>query len=142
MTARTAVIDWSGNYEENCERLAKHLGTSKIRRKLFDTIYGRVSKPRSRKQMRIDAKLRPGDEQQAQNELDHLWRYGLIRREEINGQVKDRSRYVYSKDPNPTFPTGLLILEFCRKKASPINARWAANACSEDLPSFRILVCA
>jgi hypothetical protein len=45
-------------------------------------------------------------------------------------------------DANPTFPTGLLILEFCRKKASPINARWAANACSEDLPSFRILVCA
>lgn len=100
MTARTAVIDWSGNYEENCERLAKHLGTSKIRRALFDTIYGRVSKPRSRKQMRIDAKLRPGDEQQAQNELDHLWRYGLIRREDNNGSVKDGSRYLYSKDPN------------------------------------------
>ena len=43
---------------------------------------------------------------------------------------------------SPTFPTGPLILEFCRKKASPINARWAANACSEDLPSFRIFVCA
>ncbi|BAM90403.1 hypothetical protein S58_44180 [Bradyrhizobium oligotrophicum S58] len=100
MIGRTAVIDWSGNYEENCERLAKHLGTSKIRRKLFDTIYGRGSKPRSRKQMRIDAQLKAGDEQQAQNELDHLARYGLIRREDNNGQVKDGSKYLYSKDSN------------------------------------------
>jgi CHAT domain len=100
MTGRVATIDWSGNYEENCERLAKHLGTNKIRRALFDTIYGRVSKPRSRKQMRVDAKLRASDEQQAQNELDHLWRYGLIRREESNGQAQDRSRYLYRKDPN------------------------------------------
>jgi tripartite-type tricarboxylate transporter receptor subunit TctC len=44
--------------------------------------------------------------------------------------------------PNPTFPTGPLILEFCRKNASHINRRCGENACSEDLPSFRIGVCA
>ena len=43
---------------------------------------------------------------------------------------------------NPTFPTGPLILEFCRKNASRIKGRCGGNACSEDLPSFRILVCA
>ncbi|MFC5323311.1 CHAT domain-containing protein [Bradyrhizobium oligotrophicum] len=50
--------------------------------------------------MRIDAQLKAGDEQQAQNELDHLARYGLIRREDNNGQVKDGSKYLYSKDSN------------------------------------------
>jgi hypothetical protein len=51
MNARTAVVDWSGNYEENCIQLGRHLGKNKIRRKLFDAIYGRGSKPRSKKQM-------------------------------------------------------------------------------------------
>ncbi|WP_407176726.1 hypothetical protein [Bradyrhizobium sp. STM 3562] len=100
MKERTSVVDWSGNYEETCLQLAKHLGNSKIRRRLFDAIYGRVSTPRSRKQMRVAAGLRPGDEQQAQNELDHLARYGLIRRQDNDGTVNDGSRYLYSKDPN------------------------------------------
>jgi hypothetical protein len=43
---------------------------------------------------------------------------------------------------SPTFPTGPLILRFWRKNASRINGRSGENACSEDLPSFRILVCA
>ena len=51
MKARTAVLDWSGNYEENCIQLGKHLEKNTIRRKLFDAIYGRGSKPRSKKQM-------------------------------------------------------------------------------------------
>lgn len=132
MTARTAVIDWSGNYEENCERLAKHLGTSKIRRALFDTIYGRVSKPRSRKQMRVDAKLRPRDEQQAQNELDHLWCYGLIRREDNNGQVKDRSRYIYSKDPNVRAHREMIV-----KFAD--NPRIAAGTPTKRRPATKVM---
>ena len=100
MKERMPVINWSGDYEETCLQLAKHLGTSKIRRKLFNTIYGRGSKPRSRKQLALDAKLKASDGQQAQNELDVLARYGLIHREENDGSVKDRSMYLYSKDPN------------------------------------------
>jgi len=42
---------------------------------------------------------------------------------------------------SPTFPTGPLILEFCRQNASRIKGRCCENACSEDLPSFRILLC-
>ena len=100
MKARTPVVNWSGDWEETCTRLAKHLGISKIRRRLFDTIYGRVSKPRSRKQLAADAGLKKSDGQQAQNELDHLWRYGLIERVENDGSVEDVSRYLYHKDPD------------------------------------------
>lgn len=131
MTGRVATIDWSGNYEENCERLAKHLGTSIIRRKLFDTIYGRGSKPRSRKQMRVDAKLKHSDEQQAQNELDHLARYGLIRREDNNKQVKDGSKYVYSKDPNVRAHRKMIV-----KFAD--NPKLAANIPTKRRPAVKV----
>jgi CHAT domain-containing protein len=100
MKARTSVVDWSGNFEENCIRLSKHLGKNKIRRKLFDTIYGRGSRPRSKKQMMVAAGLNAGDAQQAQNELDALARCGLIVRDANDGSVDDRSRYLYSKDPH------------------------------------------
>ena len=102
MAGRTPVVDWSGNYEETCLQLAKHLGKSKIRRKLFDAIYGRVSKPRSRKQMVAATKLKSSDGQQAQNELDHLAKYGLIKqiKNEGNVFVGDGSRWLYLKDEN------------------------------------------
>ena len=38
--------------------------------------------------------------QQAQNQLDHLVRYGLILRDDNDGVVSDGSRYVYSKEPH------------------------------------------
>jgi hypothetical protein len=102
MADRTPVVDWSGNYEETCLQLARHLGKSKIRRTLFNTIYGRVSKPRSRKQLVAATKLKSSDGQQAQNELDHLARYGLIMRIKNKGDVAvdDRSRWLYAKDEN------------------------------------------
>jgi|SRR5437868_14158747 hypothetical protein len=102
MADRTPVVDWSGNYEETCLQLAKHLGKSKIRRTLFNAIYGRVSRPRSRKQLVAATKLKSSDGQQAQNELDHLARYGLIMRIENEGDVAvdDRSRWLYVKDEN------------------------------------------
>jgi hypothetical protein len=100
MKAKTSVVDWSGNYEENCIQLGKHLGKNKIRRKLFDAIYGRQSKPRSKKQMMAAIGLDSRTGQQAQNQLDYLARYGLIVRDENDGSVRDGSRYLYSKEPN------------------------------------------
>ena len=85
MKETVPVVNWAGDYEETCERLAKHLGISKIRRKLFDAIYGRVSKPRSRKQLSVAARLKATDGQQAQNELDRLYRYRLIHRIDNDG---------------------------------------------------------
>jgi hypothetical protein len=111
MADRTPVVDWSGNYEENCLQLATHLGKSKIRRKLFDAIYGRVSRPRSRKQMVAATNLKSSDGQQAQNELDHLARYGLIRRikNEGNVAVDDGSRWLYLKDENVRAHRGKIL---------------------------------
>jgi hypothetical protein len=100
MKPRTSVVDWSGNYEENCIQLGKHLGKNKIRRKLFDVIYGRGSKARSKKQLMSEAGLSSSHGQQAQNQLDYLERYGLIVREDNDGSVKDGSRYLYGKEPN------------------------------------------
>lgn len=100
MKARTSVVDWSGNYEENCIQLGRHLGKNKIRRKLFDAIYGRGGKPRSKKQMMAAVGLNSSHGQQAQNQLDYLARYGLIVRDDNDGSVEDGSRYVYSKEPN------------------------------------------
>ena len=71
-----------------------------IRRKLFDTIYGRGSKARSKKQMIAAAGLKPSHSQQAQNQLDYLARYSLIRRQDNDGSVEDGSRYLYAKDDN------------------------------------------
>ena len=100
MKAKTAVVNWAGDYEETCVQLGKHLGTNKIRRKLFNAIYGRASKPRSKKQLMDEVSLKASHAQQAQNQLDHLTRYGLIERNDNEGAVPDGSRFVYSKEPN------------------------------------------
>jgi hypothetical protein len=100
MKARTAVVDWSGNYEENCIQLGKHLGRNKIRRQLFNAIYGRGSKPRSKKQLMAAIKIKASHSQQVQNQLDFLARYGLILRDKNDDIVNDGSHYVYSKEPN------------------------------------------
>jgi CHAT domain-containing protein len=98
VNARTAVVDWSGNYEENCIQLGKHLGKNKIRRRLFDAIYGRGSKPRSKKQLMTAVGLKATHSQQAQNQLDYLARYGLILRDKNAGSVSDGSHYVFNKE--------------------------------------------
>lgn len=100
MKAKTAVVNWAGDYEETCVQLGKHLGTNKIRRKLFNAIYGRGSRPLSKKQLMDKTGLKANDAQQAQNELDHLARYGLIERNDNEGAVADGSRFIYSKEPN------------------------------------------
>ena len=57
MVARTSVINLSGDHEETVERLAKHLGRNKLRRKLFNTVYGPGRLPRSRKQIMMSADI-------------------------------------------------------------------------------------
>jgi hypothetical protein len=99
MKARMAVVDWSGNYEENCIQLAKHLGQDKLRRKLFNAVYGRGSKPRTKKELMAATGLKATKSQQAQNQLDILFRYGLVLRDD-NDSVPDGSLYVYSKEPH------------------------------------------
>jgi hypothetical protein len=85
MAAGTSVVNMSGDHEETVERLAKHLGTNKVRRKLFNAIYGRGNLPRSKKQIMKIAGIRPQDTQQAQNEIDHLAKHHLIVRQDNDG---------------------------------------------------------
>jgi hypothetical protein len=99
MKARMAVVDWSGNYEENCIQLGKHLGQDKLRRELFNAVYGRGSKPRTKKELMAATGLKAAKSQQAQNQLDILYRYGLVLRDD-NDSVPDGSRYAYSKEPH------------------------------------------
>jgi hypothetical protein len=98
MAHRTSVVDLSGNYEESIERWARDLGTAKIRRRIFNVIYGYGSKPRSKKQLMAAAGIKTRDGQQAQNEIEHLFGKHLIGRVENNGFVTDGSRYLYVKD--------------------------------------------
>jgi hypothetical protein len=97
MNSQAPVINVSGDYEETILRLSKHLGRDKNRRAVFDLIYGRGSKPRSKKQI-AEALGKAGGAQVVQNALDELAKHHLIVRIENNGQVKDGSRRLYAKN--------------------------------------------
>ncbi len=100
MTERLSIVNMPGDFEETLLQFARHLGTNKLRRRIFNTIYGRGSKPRSRHQVMRAAKIPGRNGQQAQNGLDHLAKHGLIVKVKNDGVVKDRSRYLYQKDSN------------------------------------------
>jgi len=71
-----------------------------MRRKIFSAIYGRGTRPRSKKQIMEAAGIKSTgtNAQQVQNELDHLTQHHLIVRVENGGTVKDGSRYLYLRD--------------------------------------------
>jgi CHAT domain len=102
MSNRQPIVNISGDYEESLIQLSRHLGTNKIRRQLFGAVYGRGEKAKSKKQLMRAAGIfdvNNSNSQQAQNELDHLFKHHLITRVNNEGQVEDRSRYLFGKDP-------------------------------------------
>lgn len=96
MNSQSSVINPAGDFEESIERLGKHLGRDKNRRAVFNLMYGRGSKPRSKKQI-ADALGVGGTAQVVQNALDELQKHHLIVRLENKKHVKDGSRWVYVK---------------------------------------------
>lgn len=120
MSERTSVVNISGDHEETLVQLARHLGANKMRRKLFNTIYGRGTLPRSKKQIMDAAKIRAEgtNSQQVQNELDHLAKHHLIVRVENAGQVKDGSRYLYQKDKTVRANKNRLVSLASNRKAA------------------------
>lgn len=98
MNSQTSVINPSGDFEEAIQRYAKHLGRDKNRRAVFDLLYGRGSKPRTKKQI-AEALRVGGTAQVVQNALDELAKHHLIVRQANEGQVNDGSRWVYCKQP-------------------------------------------
>ncbi len=99
MSKPTPVLSAAGDYEEAMERYAAHLGKNKIRRKVFNQIYGRAKKARSLKQIMEAAGIedKSNASQQVQNALEYLHKHHLVERYENNGHVNDRSLYVYGK---------------------------------------------
>jgi len=95
---KQAVINPTGDHNNNITTWAKNLGTAKLRRKLFNEIYGRISRPRSKKQLAADAGVKL--DQQTQNEVEYLYRKHLIDRIKNDGSVDDGSRYLYLKEEN------------------------------------------
>ena len=98
MSKAVAVVNPGGDFEETVERLAKHLGQSKLRRVVFNVVYGRGSKPKSKNQVMELAELDDTKGQQVQNELEHLSAHHLIIKVTNDGHVDDGSRFVYDKD--------------------------------------------
>lgn len=97
MNSQAPIVNVSGDFEETILRLARHLGRDKNRRAVFKLIYGRVSKPRSKKQIAVELG-KTENAQVIQNALDELARHHLIVRIKNEGHVDDRSRWVYKKD--------------------------------------------
>jgi CHAT domain-containing protein len=97
MNRQLSVVNVSGSWEETILQLAKHLGRGEVRRAVFNLIYGRASKPRSKKQI-AEALGRAGNTQVIQDSLEYLAKHHLIVRMENSGQIKDASRWVYGKD--------------------------------------------
>jgi hypothetical protein len=98
MNKRTSIINISGDFDESLIQLARHLGTEKVRRALFNAVYGYGRRPRSKKQLMAVAGLDGSKSQQAQNALDELSRHHLIVKIDNDGSVKDGSRCLYLKD--------------------------------------------
>lgn len=96
MSSPSSVINPAGDFEESIERLAKHLGRDKNRRAVFNLIYGRGSKPRSKRQVAETLGI-GGTAQVVQNSLDDLAKHHLIVRLKNEGVVNDGSRWVYAK---------------------------------------------
>lgn len=96
MISQSSIINPAGDFEESIERLARHLGRDKNRRAVFNLIYGRGSKPRSKRQI-AEALGIGGTAQIVQNSLDELAKHHLIVRIKNEGHVRDGSRWVYAK---------------------------------------------
>ncbi|MFL6726643.1 MAG: CHAT domain-containing protein [Sphingomicrobium sp.] len=100
MSKRTSVVNISGDYEETMERLALHLGkgSNSVRRQVFNIIYGRGNRPKSKRQI-ADALGKSGVQAQVvQDALEHLANHHLIEKAENNGVATDGSRWVYGKE--------------------------------------------
>lgn len=139
MGERTSVVDLSGNHEESILQWAKHLGTSKIRRKLFDAVYGRGERPRSKKELMQAAGIKVTDAQQAQNEIEHLSKHHLIVRVENDGLVKDQSRYLYKKDPSVR-ANRLKIVRYAENPKAASNVPTKRHPFMRGAPSTRAYI--
>lgn len=97
MPKQTPIVNIAGDFEETLLQYARHLGKDKVRRQVFDEIYGRKNKPRSAKQIISDSGIPESKRKQVLNALDLLSRHSLIEKLENDGRIQDGSRFLYKK---------------------------------------------
>lgn len=98
MNKRTSIVNIPGDEPETLIQLGKRLGKNKLRRRIFNTIYGRGQKPRSKKQIMAAGGLSANLSQQVQNQLNYLATNHLIVSSENDGRVKDGSAILYERE--------------------------------------------
>lgn len=97
MGSPTPIVNQAGDSVESILYYAEKLGKEKIRRQIFDALYGRGQRPKSKPQIMDAAGIPASKGQQVQNALDHLSKYQLISKTRNEGVVKDGSRNLYGK---------------------------------------------
>lgn len=97
MNSRTPVFYVAGATDEALAQLARHLGRDKVRRQVFEAIYGRKRNPRTAKQIMTSAKIEEKKRIRVLKSLDHLSQHSLIEKIENDGSAKDGSRFMYRK---------------------------------------------
>src|SRR5882757_7304815 len=98
MTRRTPVIDFSSNDAENLTHLGKKLGKDKLRRALFNVVYGRGQKPRTKKEIMAVGGIPAKKAQQVQNQLNYLATNGLIVSSRRDRKGSDGHANLYERD--------------------------------------------
>ncbi len=91
------VFNIHGDHDENIERIVGILGRSKMRLDVFETIYGRGSRPKTVTQIMDKLGLDPADRQLVLNEVNHLAKHGVISKADVPRSTGGRKEYGYGK---------------------------------------------
>ena len=98
MTRRIPVVDFPSNDAENLVHLGKKLGKNKLRRSLFNVVYGRGQKPRTKKEIMKVGGIPDKKAQQVQNQLNYLATNYLIVCSKRDRKGTDGHANMYERD--------------------------------------------
>lgn len=97
MNKPTEVYQPHADHEESIERIVKHLGRNKLRRRVFDLIYGRGNKPKTVAQIIEQLRLKPHQRQSARNQINYLAKHKIISTFPIKPSENNGNRFAFGK---------------------------------------------
>ncbi len=97
MNSPKEVYQPHADHEESIERIVKHLGRDKLRRRIFDLIYGRGTKPRTISQIAESLNIPAAQIQPVRNQTNHLAKHKLISTIPIKPHENEGSRVAFGK---------------------------------------------
>ncbi|MGE0283942.1 MAG: hypothetical protein AB7P20_25480, partial [Rhizobiaceae bacterium] len=138
-----SVVTIRGDYEESTGHLARHLGTGHLRRSLFQAVYGRGERPKTKRQLMTLAGIDDAgtNAQQAQNELDHLAKHHLIVKLKSEKPLHDGSRNLYAKDDTVRANRARIVsyADNRRRRESVATKRSTASVVGTAGPLFTVI---